>query len=99
MILGIGGVRLLRALGVAPTSWHMNEGHSAFMALERCRELVAAGRDFATASEIVAGNTLFTVHTPVAAGNDAFAFDLIEQSFRDYFEGLGISQEEFYDLG
>ena len=99
MLLGIGGVRLLRRLGLAPTSWHMNEGHSAFMALERCRELVASGREFAAAREVVAADTVFTVHTPVAAGNDAFGFELMDQAFRDYHRGLGISREEFLQLG
>ena len=99
MILGIGGVRLLRALEHQPTSWHMNEGHSAFMALERCRELVAAGLEFAVARELVAADTVFTVHTPVAAGNDAFGFELMEQAFRGYHEGLGVSQEAFRQLG
>ncbi len=98
VVLGIGGVRLLRALGVRPTSWHMNEGHSAFMALERCREYVAQGRSFAEARELVASNTLFTVHTPVAAGNDAFGFDLIRQAFDGYWDELGISAKEFEDL-
>jgi len=98
VVLGIGGVRLLRALGVRPTSWHMNEGHSAFMALERCREYVAQGRGFAEARELVASNTMFTVHTPVAAGNDAFGFDLARQCFDGYWEELGLSSKEFEDL-
>jgi starch phosphorylase len=98
MVLGIGGVRLLRAVGIAPTSWHMNEGHSAFMALERCRELVAAGRTFAEAREIVAASTVFTVHTPVAAGNDAFSFDLARACFDGFWEELGLSPKEFEDL-
>lgn len=99
IILGIGGVRMLRALDLAPTSWHMNEGHSAFMALERCRELVDNGQEFNTAREVVAANTLFTVHTPIAAGNDAFAFDLIDQAFPGWHDLLGLTQSEFQDLG
>jgi len=99
MILGVAGVRMLRALKLAPTSWHMNEGHSAFMALERCRELVAAGLGFAAAREVVAASTVFTVHTPVAAGNDAFGFDLINQCFGGYWSSLGLKQSEFDDLG
>lgn len=99
IILGIGGVRMLRALGVAPTAWHMNEGHSAFMALERCRELVAGGLTFDQAREVVTASTVFTVHTPVAAGNDAFAFDLINQCFSGYWGSLGLRQHEFHDLG
>ncbi len=99
IILGIGGVRLLRALGINPTSWHMNEGHSAFMPLERCRELVEAGVPFAEAREVVAAGTVFTVHTPVAAGNDTFPFDLVNQFFGGYWGSLGLSQYEFHDLG
>ena len=99
IILGIGGVRLLRALHIAPTSWHMNEGHSAFMALERCREYVAAGLGFETAREAVAASTVFTVHTPVAAGNDAFPFDLMSQFFSSYWDSLGLNQESFLELG
>jgi starch phosphorylase len=99
IVLGIGGVRMLRALGVSPTSWHMNEGHSAFMALERCRELVAGGLRFEEAREAVAAATVFTVHTPVAAGNDAFSYDLINQSFGGYWGSLGLRQHEFHDLG
>lgn len=99
IVLGVGGVRMLRALDVAPTSWHMNEGHSAFMALERCRELVADGLPFDAAREAVAASTVFTVHTPVAAGNDAFPFDLVTQAFGGYWGQLGLHQHEFLELG
>jgi len=99
IILGIGGVRMLRALGVAPTAWHMNEGHSAFMVLERCRELVDGGLGFEEAREAVTANTLFTVHTPVAAGNDAFPFDLVNQCFAGYWGKLGLDEGAFHDLG
>jgi len=99
MILGIAGVRLLRALGIAPTTWHMNEGHSAFMALERCRELVAEGMPFDQARELVAASTVFTVHTPVAAGNDAFPFDLVTQAFAGDWNALGLRQHDFLELG
>ncbi len=98
VVLGVAGVRMLRALGVRPTAWHMNEGHSAFLALERCRELVAQGRTFAEARELVAANTVFTVHTPVAAGNDAFAFELAREVFDGFWEELGLSPKEFDDL-
>ncbi len=99
ILLGIGGVRLLRALGVEPTAWHMNEGHSAFMVLERCRELVNEGLTFAQAREAVTANTLFTVHTPVAAGNDAFPFDLVNQAFGGYWSSLGLNQHQFHEVG
>lgn len=98
VVLGIGGVRLLRKLGVAPDAWHMNEGHSAFMALERCRELVNQGLTFSAAREAVAASTLFTVHTPVPAGNDAFDFALAEECFAGYWTELGLEREEFLAL-
>jgi glycogen phosphorylase len=99
IVLGIGGVRMLRAVGVRPTAWHMNEGHSALMVLERARELVERGLGFDEAREAVAASTLFTVHTPVAAGNDAFPFDLVNQSFSGYWGSLGLRQHEFHELG
>jgi starch phosphorylase len=99
IVLGVGGVRMLRALGIAPTSWHMNEGHSAFMALERCRELVEQGLTFDQAREAVSASTAFTVHTPVAAGNDAFPFDLVNQAFAGWWGTLGLRQHEFHDVG
>ncbi len=98
IVLGIGGVRMLRKLGIHPTSWHMNEGHSAFMGLERCRELVEQGMSFAEAREFVSAGTVFTVHTPVAAGNDAFPFELVNQFFGGYWGSLGLNQQQFLDL-
>lgn len=98
IILGIGGVRLLRALEIEPSSWHMNEGHSAFMALERCRELVEAGLSFEQAREVVIAATIFTVHTPVAAGNDAFPAELVSSFFSGYWGSLGLNQQQFFDL-
>ncbi|MEN8108202.1 MAG: alpha-glucan family phosphorylase [Pseudomonadota bacterium] len=99
MVLGIGGVRALRALDITPTVWHINEGHSAFQILERCRECVARGHDFATAIELVAAGTVFTTHTPVAAGHDIFDHDLISSYFRDYIKELGIDMQRFLELG
>jgi starch phosphorylase len=99
IVLGIGGVRTLRALGVSPTVWHINEGHSAFQILERCRECVTKGHDFATALEVVAAGTVFTTHTPVAAGHDIFDHDLISGYFRDYIKELGIDMQRFLELG
>jgi starch phosphorylase len=99
LVLGIGGVRALRALGLAPTIWHVNEGHPAFSILERCREQVAAGLDFDTALEIVAAATVFTTHTPVAAGHDLFDHELMTSHFHDFAGSLGISLERLLDLG
>ncbi|MCD6289658.1 MAG: alpha-glucan family phosphorylase [Anaerolineae bacterium] len=98
-MLGIGGVRALRALGIQPAVWHMNEGHSAFLVLERMRELVAQGLPFAAAREAVAANTVFTTHTPVSAGNDAFSFDLMDRYFGHFWPRLGVDRETFLSLG
>jgi len=99
IVLGIGGVRALRALGIKPTVWHINEGHSAFQILERCREGTLKGFDFMTALEVIAGGTVFTTHTPVAAGHDIFDHELITAYFRDYIKDLGIDMQEFLQLG
>ena len=98
IVLGIGGVRALRALGITPAAWHLNEGHAAFLSLERCRELVAKGLSFNEAREVVAANSLFTTHTPVPAGNDTFSYDLIDKYFGSYWGQLGLSREQFMDV-
>lgn len=96
VVLGIGGVRAVRALGYSPATWHMNEGHSAFLGLERIRELVQqAGLTFDQAVEAVRANTLFTTHTPVPAGNDSFAFELVEKFFWQFWGQLGIDRDRF----
>jgi starch phosphorylase len=96
VMLGIGGVRAVRALGYRPAFWHINEGHSAFLGLERMREMVQnEGLTFDEAVEAVRANTLFTTHTPVPAGNDTFAFELIDKFFWDYWGKLGIDRERF----
>src|SRR5690606_25982008 len=99
IMLGIGGVRTLRAMGIAPAVWHMNEGHSSFLVLELMREKVAGGMSFAQAREAVREQTIFTTHTPVPAGHDAFPFNLMEQYFGEYWPQLGISRDEFLSLG
>ncbi|HEU4724833.1 MAG TPA: alpha-glucan family phosphorylase [Candidatus Eisenbacteria bacterium] len=78
IVLGIGGVRLLRALGIAPDAWHGNEGHTALMMVERVRELMDQGRSFDAAVASVRATTVFTTHTPVSAGHDSFPFPLVE---------------------
>jgi len=97
--LGIGGVRALRALGITPSVWHANEGHNAFMMLERVKEEVEKGVTFTEALKKVQANTVFTTHTPVAAGHDAFPIPLVEKYFHDYWDSLGISREAFLELG
>ena len=83
-MLGIGGVRALRALGIQPAVWHLNEGHAAFLILELLREHLGHGLSFDAALEAVAADCVFTTHTPVAAGHDAFGPDLIVQHFGDF---------------
>ncbi len=99
MVLGIGGVRAQCALGLAPSVWHINEGHSAFQILERCRILVKEGVHFHAALEMVAANTVFTTHTPVPAGHDIFDNSLIEYYFREYINELAIPMESLLHYG
>jgi starch phosphorylase len=99
MILGIGGVRALRALKIQPAVWHLNEGHAAFLILELLREYLGQGLPFNAALEAVAADCVFTTHTPVAAGHDAFGPDLIVQHFADFIRELGIPAERFLELG
>ncbi|MDY7009566.1 MAG: alpha-glucan family phosphorylase [Planctomycetota bacterium] len=100
IILGIGGVRALSAMGIEPEVFHTNEGHSAFLSLERIRRLMAErGASFETAREAVSASNVFTTHTPVPAGNDAFDPTLIDRYFSGYREQLGLSREQFLSLG
>jgi len=98
IVLGIGGVRALRQLGMHPTVWHMNEGHSAFLVLELAREQVQQGVRFADAVNEIQARSVFTTHTPVPAGNDAFPLPLIEKYFRQYWTQLGLSRDEFIEV-
>ncbi|RMG97166.1 MAG: alpha-glucan family phosphorylase [Chloroflexi bacterium] len=99
IMLGIGGIRALRALGIQPAVFHMNEGHSAFLTLECIREKVAAGMSFDQAVEEVRAHSVFTTHTPVPAGHDTFSFQMVEHYFKGFWEELGISREQFLSLG
>jgi starch phosphorylase len=101
MLLGIGGVRLLRKLGISPHVFHLNEGHSAFLTLELAREIVHAEQQpFAAASERVKQQCVFTTHTPVAAGNDEFDTALVVRAFGPgYLQELGLTEDEFLALG
>lgn len=98
IVLGVGGVRLLRTLGYNPAVWHMNEGHAAFLTLERTRELVASGRTFDEAIEQSRGQNVFTTHTPVPAGNDEFPLWLIDKYLSAYWPQLGLDRDQFVDL-
>jgi starch phosphorylase len=100
LVLGVGGVRVLRRLGLAPTVFHMNEGHSAFLQLERLRTLVEEdGLDQARAFERLRSSTVFTTHTPVPAGNEVFDAGLVERSVGALVERCGIPWPEFAELG
>jgi starch phosphorylase len=99
IILGVGGTRALRALGLRPTVWHINEGHAAFLILERCKEKVRDGMDFDSALELVAANTAFTTHTPVPAGHDVFDYDAMTRYFDACIRDCGVSRQQFMELG
>jgi starch phosphorylase len=98
MVLGIGGVRALQALEIKPAVYHLNEGHSAFLVLERARALVESGLSFEQAREEIRSSTVFTTHTPVPAGHDAFPFHLIDKYFPKWHEWLNISRDQFLGL-
>ncbi|HNO77899.1 MAG TPA: alpha-glucan family phosphorylase [Phycisphaerae bacterium] len=98
--LGFGGVRALRAMGLEPCVYHMNEGHSAFLALERIGHLVEnAGLSYSQALEAVAGSTIFTTHTPVPAGIDTFPHELVTRYLQPYVQRIGASMDDIIALG
>jgi starch phosphorylase len=99
IIIGIGGVRVLRALGIEPTIWHANEGYTAFMTLERIRELMTKGLSFTEASGKVRATTILTIHTSTPGVNDTFPSDLIEKYFHRYRDSLKLDREAFLKLG
>jgi starch phosphorylase len=100
ILLGIGGMRALDAMGVDPMVYHMNEGHSFLVGLERIRFLMKRrGLDFKTARELVRSSLVFTTHTPVPAGNDVFDIGLVEKYLRPYVDEIGVPWQEFVTLG
>ncbi len=99
IILGIGGVRALRALGVKPAVWHLNEGHAAFVSLQRLHDALALGLDFGEALDDIRRTTVFTTHTPVAAGHDAFPFELVETHLAWIWGTLGPHRNAVLGLG
>jgi starch phosphorylase len=98
ILLGIGGVKVLRELGYNPSIFHMNEGHSAFLALERVREFVASGVNLEEAKAKVSQTNVFTTHTPVPAGNDEFPLWMMEKYFSHYWSDLGMSRDDFLNF-
>ena len=100
IVLGMGGFRALKAMGIRPQVFHMNEGHSAFLGLERIREYIRSeGLDFSAAIQVVAASSIFTTHTPVPAGNDAFSRELMAKYFTQYPADVGITFERLFALG
>lgn len=100
ILMGIGGIRALEAMGMRPDVCHMNEGHSAFLALERVRVAMKEHNlSFYEAKEIMRASNIFTTHTPVPAGLERFGYDLIDEHFTEYFAELGLTRDEFIALG
>src|SRR3989475_12919748 len=99
VLLGVGGVRLLRALGVQPSVFHMNEGHAAFLTLELIREKLAAGKSFEDAQALTKAECIFTTHTPVEAGHDRFSRDLVNYALNRYQPQLRLSLNDLMGLG
>jgi glycogen phosphorylase len=99
ILVGIGGVRLLRKIGRAPRRWHLNEGHCAFLALELVREHVVAGKTLGRAIELVRPISVFTTHTPVPAGHDRFGRTLVEGRLTWMADALGIETEDLMQMG
>jgi len=99
IVLGVGGARALRALGIEPRAWHLNEGHSALMLVERTRELTAAGKSIDEALEVVKRNAVFTIHTPVSAGNERFDANLVQRLATSLAQDSGLDLERIIALG
>ena len=100
MVLDIGGVKVLQELGINPKVYHMNEGHSSFLVLEAIKQTIKQKQvSFDIAKDIVTARTVFTTHTPVPAGNDIFPIELVEKYFDGYWKDLGITKEQFLELG
>jgi len=100
IVLGMGGVNLLKILGLKPTVYHMNEGHSAFATLDLMKNIIEEKKvSFDIAREMVTAQTIFTTHTPVPAGNDIFDISLVEKYFKNFWGRLGLTREQFLHLG
>ncbi len=99
LVLGVGGVRAIRALGLKPAAWHLNEGHSAFLLAERARELVVEGTALDRAWTSVRANSVFTIHTPVSAGNERFDADLVRRVAGPLLDGGGVPIDKVLELG
>lgn len=98
MLLGVGGLRALQKLGHEPTIYHMNEGHSAFLTLERIRQMITEGKPIEDAADIVKRSSIFTTHTPVPAGNDEFPIWLMDKYFSSFWPELGLNRDQFMSI-
>jgi len=99
LVLGVGGVRALSALGIEPSAWHLNEGNSAFLIVEQLRERMKAGAGYDEAKDAVRKSAVFTIHTPVSAGNEKFDAGLVRRLTAPLFEGTGIDVDSILELG
>src|SRR4030095_354733 len=99
IVLGIGGGRALKSLGFSPAAFHLNEGHAAFVVLQRIRDLIEHGSTFDEALEEIRATTIFTTHTPVPAGHAAFPFHLVEKHLAGCWGTLGANRDKFLALG
>jgi starch phosphorylase len=99
IVIGMGGVQVLQALGIEPSSWHMNEGHCAFLVFERIRAYVKHGLSFEDACKEITKSSIFTTHTPVPAGNEAFDIDLIKKYFKGFCEEVGVRMDKLIEMG
>ncbi len=99
IVLGMGGMQVLKALGIQPAALHLNEGHPALAILERIHSFVEGGDSYEAAEEKVRASTIFTTHTPVAAGTDVYPFQLMEKYFDQYYPELGLDHDAFLQLG
>ena len=99
ILLGIGGIRAIRAIGLDPDVYHLNEGHAAFIGLERLRHFVQSGLNVGEATEVIRASSLFTTHTPVPAGHDSFAESMMWPYFSEFASSMGLPWEKFIALG
>ncbi len=99
LLLGIGGMRAIQAIGIKPDVYHLNEGHAAFIGIERLRTYVEAGLSVGQATEVIRASSLFTTHTPVPAGHDSFAESMLWPYFSDFASQTTLSWEQFVALG
>lgn len=99
LVLGVGSVKVIKALGIEPRVWHMNEGHSGFMLLERLRDFTRQGFSWGEAVQAVKSTTMFTTHTPVPAGNEVFDMGMVAKYTGEYAKTMNVSNEQILDLG